>query len=171
MMTLQANSYGVVSEIAALVPRYTKGGAFDASTRPTKTQVESWCDQVSAIVNNILSDNGFTIPITQTDCKLMLDFFINEEVASICEGVNGHGRFGPQPRRGSGGSGRFSIILTDVEDFLNRNMAGFERLGAGRTYDYGSSIGYRATDEAGDETFPLFERKGFGNRFIEWDSD
>jgi len=168
-MTLGTNSYGNVVGIVALVPRYAKGGVFDATTRPTLVQVETWCDQISAIINNILADNGFTIPITQADCKLMLDFFVNEEVASICEGVNGHGRFGPQAKRTSG-QGRFAVVLTEVEDFLDRNMAGFERLGAARTYDYGSSIGYRGTDESGEDTFPIFQRKAFGNTLQDWDS-
>jgi hypothetical protein len=171
-MALGANSYGDTTEIAALVPRHTDPGAelFTATTHPTLTQVETWTDQISAIVNSILAQNGFsTLPVTQADAKLMLDYFVNEEVAAICEGVNGSGRFGPTAKRG-GSKGRFAVIIEDVQNFIEANAVGIERLGVPRPSDPFAGIAYRDTDEGGDDTAPIFQRGAFGNVFKDWDT-
>lgn len=166
-MALGANSYGDTAEIAALTPRYANGsGAFDASTTPKLTQVESETDQVSAILNVVLAELGFTIPVTQADAKLMLDWFVNHEVAAIVEGINGNGRFGPSQHSPGG---KQTIIEKEVRDFVTRYATGIERLGAGRNYSATSGLGYRDTDNSGDATFPLFQREGFGATFEDWD--
>ena len=164
-MTLDANSYGSIAGVQALVPNYN----LTSGTRPTTAQAESWIDSVSGILNSILAEAGFTIPVTDDDVKDALDFFVNQEVASICEGVNGSGRFGPTSKA-VGKQGRFSLMLEDVKAFVEGNKAGFERLGAVRSYDVTSSIAYRDTDESGEAVVPLFERKAFGNLDREWDS-
>lgn len=167
-MALAANSYGDVEEIAALVPLRAGGaGVFDDSTRPTLATVESETDQVSAMLNAILADAGFTIPVTQADDVLILDRFVNHTVAAIVEGINGSGRFGPEAARNGG---RWKLVSEEIAGFVEDFMAGIERLGAARTYPQTSGVGYRDTDEAGDATFPIFQRKGFGNEFINWDS-
>ena len=169
-MGIGANSYGSATGVVAFVPNYGSGGAFTTGTRPTLAQVEGWIDSVSGILNSILAEAGFTIPVTNDDVKDALDFFINQEVASICEGVNGSGRFGPTSKA-VGKQGRFSLMLEDVKTFVEGNKAGFERLGAERAYDVTSSIAYRDTDESGEAVTPLFERKAFGDTTREWDND
>src|SRR3972149_2434748 len=164
-MTLDANSYGSIAGVQALVPNYN----LTSGTRPTIAQAESWIDSISGILNSILAEAGFTVPVTDDDVKDALDFFINQEVASICEGVNGSGRFGPTSKA-VGKQGRFSLMLEDVKAFVEGNKAGFERLGAERSYDVTSSIAYRDTDESGEAVVPLFERKAFRNLDREWDS-
>lgn len=169
-MALLTNSYGDTSEVAALVPRHAStAGIFDTETRPTINQVESLCDQVSALINSLLAQNGFDIPVTDADAVLMLDYFVNEEVASIVEGINGSGRFGPTAKRG-GSRGRFALVMEDVENFIEGNAVGLERLGATRSNDPIAGISYRSTDEGGDDVSPIFQRDAFGNRVKEWDS-
>lgn len=169
-MALLTNSYGDTDEIAALVPRYaTQGTKFDLTTRPTLAQVESLCDQVSAMLNAVMSQYGFSIPVTDADAVLLLDLFVNQEVAAIAEGINGSGRFGPTTKTGGGG-GRFALITDDVQSFVESNAIGLERLGATRTYDPIAGISYRDTDEGGDDTAPIFQRDAFGNSFKDWDS-
>jgi hypothetical protein len=169
-MALLTNSYGDTDEVAALTPRNAStAGTFDLTTRPPLTEVESLCDQVSALLNSILAQNGFSIPVTDTDAVLMLDYFVNEEVAAIVEGINGSGRFGPTAKRG-GSRGRFALVVEDVQNFIEGNAIGLERLGATRTYDPIAGISYRATDEGGNAVSPIFQRKAFGNTIKEWDS-
>lgn len=169
-MSLLANSYGDVDEIAALVPRYASAqGKFSEATNPTLANVESLADQVSALLNAALSQNGFAIPISQADARLMLDLFVNQEVAALIEGIRGSGRFGPRTGRGRPVN-RFALIMDDVEDFIRRNSVGLERQGATRTYTQAESIGYRDGDEAGDAVTPVFERKAFGDDREEWDA-
>jgi len=167
-MALLANSYGDTGEIAALVPRYAnQGNTFDPTTRPTLLQVESLCDQVSALLNAMLANAGFSIPIADADAVLMLDLFVNQEVAALCEGINGSGRFGPTAKNASGS--RFTMMLSDVMEFIKSSALGLERLGATRTYDPIAGISYRATDESGNDTAPIFQRSAFGNVFKDWD--
>jgi len=169
-MAIGANSYGDAAEIGALVPRHTDKGIFTGLTRPTLTQVETWVDQVSAVVNIMLADSGFSdVPVTQADVKLALDHFVNQEVAAIAEGVNGSGRFGPTGKRG-GSQGRWAVIVEDVQEFLATFAIGIERLGVDRPTEPMAGISYRDIDEGGDDTAPIFQRKAFGNRFKDWDS-
>lgn len=169
-MTLSANSYGSVLGVAALVPRYTdnQAASFTAATRPTFSQVETWIDQMSAILNGALAEAGFTVPVANADVRNMLALFVNEEVASVCEGINGSGRFGPTAKQ-PGGKGRFAVLIDDALAFIEGNKAGFERLGAARAFAATAGLAFRDTDNAGAATFPLAQRAGFGNIDTDWD--
>lgn len=167
-MTIGANSYGSTSDVAALTPRYAStSGVYDTTTRPTLAQVERQMDLVSGLVNALLAQQGFSIPVSQADCVLSLAFFVEQEVAAICEGINGSGRFGPTTKS-EGGKGRFALIMDDVETFIDANAAGFERMGATRNYSVTAGMSYRDTDERGDDVFPIFQRDAFGNQFTDW---
>lgn len=127
-MSISANSYGSTSGVAVLVPRYANTSfVFDTNTRPTLATVESLIDQVSGLANSILSSALFVVPITQTDAKLALDIFVNEEVAAIAEGINGSGRFGPTSKEP--GSSRFTLIMDDLKAFVQANKQGFVNMG------------------------------------------
>jgi hypothetical protein len=169
---LLTNSYGDTGEVATLTPRYANTSKlFDAATRPTLLEVESWCDQVSAIINGMLSEEGFSIPMTQTDAVLILDFFVNSEVAAIVEGVNGGGRFAPGSKATSA-KGRWALIYDDVKAYIEGQKKGFQVLGESVSDDIADNIATRGTDEAGDDTFPINQRKAFGgDYFTDWDKD
>jgi hypothetical protein len=176
------NTYGNTTDIASLVPRYGNSASppiFDATTRPLLAQVQLYCNQISGLINVLLAEKGFAIPVTQADAKLALDFFVDQEVASIAEGINGSGRFGPTSKA-MGKSGRFALLVADAEDFIKMNAAGWERLGAARTYVGLSGLGYRTTDNRGNTVSPIFQRGQFGhggglgvlaNTFINWDPE
>ena len=172
-MALQPNSYGDPAEIATLVPRWaTVGGVFDPTTRPALTTVESLCDQISAALNALLAKNGFTVVPAASqdpDAKLLFDFFVNQEVASVADGINGLGRFGPTNKQG-GGKGRWALLVEDVEAFIKVNAIGLERLGALRPQDEASGLLFREFDEAGLAVSPLFQRKAFGDVQQDWDT-
>lgn len=111
-------SYGSADGVAALTPRYVQNsGAFDATTRPTLASVETWLLQVSTMLDNILTRHGYAVPVGDAGVKPMLDAFVNEEVASMVEGVNGSGRFGPSAKTG-GSRARFAVLLEDVNAFV-----------------------------------------------------
>jgi hypothetical protein len=171
-MAIDAHSYGSTAGVAALTPRYANGsGVFDGTTRPTLTQVESFIDQVSSVLNTLLAENGFNIPVSQADAVRALSLFVNQEAAAIVEGVNGSGRFGPVQGGRPVQASRFTLIMRDVAEFISVNAAGFERLGATRTYSLTEGIAFRDSDEAGEATFPLFQRKSFGGEtFVDADA-
>lgn len=161
-------SYGSSAGVASLVPRYVQNGAFNTVTRPTAAHITSWLNQVSSILDTALAELGFTVPITDADVTPMLDFFVNAELATMAEGVNGSGRFGPTDKRSAGRS--WIAILEDAREWVKANAAGLERMGATRSYSSLSGLGYRDVDERGNATFPLIERDGFSANWIEWDS-
>lgn len=168
-MAVGDNSYGTAVGVAAYVPRYANNSAnFDNSTtRPSLVQVETFIDQISSLVNSILASNGFKIPVEQEDAKGAITIFVQEEVAAIAEGINGSGRFGPTTK--GPGQSRFKLIMDDIEAFITQNADGFENMGAVRDQPSGVEILTRGFDGAGKETFPIFQRNGFGNRFDNWD--
>jgi len=156
-------AYGSLAGVAALVPRHTDGGVFTENTRPTAAQVTNWLDQLSAFVDTALAAQGFTTPVTATQVLPALAFFVNEEAASMSEAANGHGRFGPSAKKP--GKGRFTAIFDDIADFVENNAAGFENMGAARPNNVVGAIGYRSTDEVGNDTYPMFQREDFGQSF------
>lgn len=168
-MTIGANSYGSTTTIAVLTPRWANGlGVYDTTTQPTLTQVEGFVDQVSALLNAMLAEQGFKIPVSQADSVSALGMFVNEEVAAVIEGIHGSGRFGPTAK--APGKGRFAVIMDEATEFIKAQADGFERLGAARTWSQADSIGYRDHDNAGDATFPIFQRKAFGETFSDQDT-
>ena len=166
-MSVGPNSYGSAVGVASYVPRYANGDAtFDPTTRPKLTQVETFIDQISSLVNAILSSNGFKIPITQADAKSAITIFIEQEVAAIAEGINGSGRFGPTTKTPS--RSRFAIIMEAINAFILEHADGFANLGAERDQPTGTEILTRGVDAAGKESFPIFQRGAFGNVFENW---
>ena len=164
-MAIGANSYGDTGEIASLCLPYADGTTklFTTTTTPTLAMVESFTDQVSAIINVILSRLKVTIPVTQATVKLMLDAFTNDEVAGIVLGINGSGRFGPTRKDGSS---RLQIITEDVQGFLETNVSGIAALGASVA---SIKLGYMATDKSGSTVTPLFQVEDDGYKPVDWD--
>lgn len=171
-MAPSVTSYGSTKGVAALVPKWASGTGdaadFSAATRPTLLQVESFIDAVSGILNSMLAEAGFHTPVAHISAAAALSYFVNEEVASIAEGINGSGRFGPTAKS-IGARGRFALMLDDVKAFIEGNKAGFERLDVVRDFEATSSIGYRDSDNAGRSVAPIFQRNAFGNTFKDWD--
>ena len=169
-MAILANSYGDTTEIALLVPRLANNGVFDATTNPALTTVESETDQVSGAVNSVLIQEGFEIPVTQTDVKLALDGFVNKMVAEIVNGIRGAGRFGPTSQTKGQAKGKWFMIMEDTTAFIKGMALGFERLGATRTFALTAQLGFRDTDQSGTETQPLFQREQYGETYKDSDT-
>ncbi len=171
-MAVKSTSYGTTANVASRTPRYAgAGGVFTTGTRPTLVQVETFIDEVSGLMNSILAQWGFVTPVIQAIVVDMLNFFVEDEVAAIVEGINGSGRFGPGSVAERPLGSRFKMILVDVQGFVEANAVGMEKLGATRDAPPSEGIGYRATDEGGDSTFPLFERDSYGRDSFFQDDD
>lgn len=167
-----AASYGTVAGVAAIVPKHAnRSGEFNDVTRPTNISVVRYIDQVSSIINAMLASEGFEIPITEATLLPSFDFFVEQEVAAIVEGINGSGRFGPTVagRRSSGQKSRMQIIRDDASTFIADFDFGIEQMGVTREYTIADGIGYRDTDESGNDTSPIFQREAFGNSYENWD--
>jgi hypothetical protein len=162
------NTYGTAAGVANYARVYTANGSFTASTNPTSTAVGVWLDQVSAMVNASLAGYGFVIPITQADVKLTITATVEQLVAELCQAANSAGRFFTEKALASGVS-PWKAVRDDVKSWVNANAAGFEQLGAARSSENEElTIGFRSSDDNNDATFPIFQRKAFGNRFEDW---
>ena len=166
-MSILDNSYGSPDDVAALVRRYTNSGVFDGTTRPTLDQLERYIDRVSGLTNTYLAEEGFTIPITQTDAKMALDELVIQAVIELCHVSNSAGRFftDRQLKRQS----PLRVIREEIAAWVAEHASGLENLGAARGTSFAEQIGFRDTDESGDDTFPIMQREAFGNKFTEWD--
>jgi hypothetical protein len=167
-MSLAANSYGSVVEVAALAPRYTAAGTFSASTRPTLAQVEKWIDNASATLNVMLAGAGFAVPITDADAAAACGQIVVEVVTDLCHAANSAGRFYTE-RALERGVSPMKVLRQDMADWVENNAAGLENLGATRTTSLLGGLLYRDTDNSGNPTSPIFQREGFGNVFEDFD--
>ena len=168
-MAIGANSYGSVAEVEALVKRYTASGTFTTGTHPTLAQVEGFIDNVSGVLNVLLAEQGFSIPISQADAKLALDLFVVEEAAALCEAANSSGRFFTDEARAAG---TFKMIQKDAEEFISSHAEGLEQLGADRTRHLTYGLDYWSESDAGDDMEPVFQREGWMRQtIIDWDTD
>lgn len=169
-MAVAANSYGAASDVSALTELYCISGAYTTATIPTLAQVEGWIDQVSAVMNAALAAQGFAIPITNTDSVLAIKSFIIQAVVDLAHAANSAGRYFTDAALTRGDSPMVSIrreIMSWVEMFAD----GLGALGATRTGTTGAGeIGFRGTDNAGNDTSPIFQRGAFGNTFQDWDT-
>jgi hypothetical protein len=172
-MAIDDNSYGSVAEVAALTLRYAGEGAagtYDATTRPTEAQVEAFVDRVSGILNVLLAQAGFEIPVSQADAKLALDDFVVDHVVQLCHAANGSGPYAPGAESLRGRRPR-QAILEEAYEFVDRFASGLELLGATRDRNLTDGLACREEDAAGDELMPFFDRHQMDNEVPEWDPD
>ena len=169
-MTIGANSYGTVAQVQALTPRYLNSLMYTTDTRPTLAQVETFIDNVSATLNVFLAREGFSIPITQASAKQACDQIVVESVVDLCHAANSTGRFFTD-RALERGINPIAAIRQDMASWVEMMAPGLEELGATRTHSLLDGVAFRDSDNSGDATAPIFQRKGFGNTFTDWDND
>lgn len=165
--TPAADSYGTPEGVAALASSWTMEGewldadVYTASTQPTLTTVVSWIDQVSAMLNNALKNYGFVVPLTNARNVLDANFVVNGVVSELARYANNREQNKPSMLE----------VMKLISDYLNswvlEYAPGIETNGDPRT-GAGTRIGFRSFDENGDEVFPLFQRKEYGNPLIDW---
>lgn len=158
-------------EVAALVGRYTADGSFTSATRPTLTAVEKFIDRISAMVNVLLAEEGFTIPVSQSDAKLAIDEFVVAQATQLAHAANGAGPYAPGSEELRNGRTPFQIITQEAVNFFSKHADGLEQLGATRTRSLTNGLACRTVDDAGDDIQPMFQRKQFGNEVLDWDVD
>lgn len=170
-MAVANYAYGTSELVAGYTPRYAAtSGDFDTSTNPTQSRVEGMINRVSSIINAYLSDMGFTVPLTSTQGVNVMTELVVEYTTELVEGVRGSGRFAPGSKQ-IGGRSKWTIISDEVYSFLDTISTGLEGMGESKTDSTIAGLSYRSTDERGNDTFPLFQRSGFGNTDTNWDTD
>ena len=168
------NSYGTPEGVAALASVWTDFGAFFdedlpyvEASNPTLTTVVNWIDEVSAMLNTALKGYGFVTPLSSVDSRLAADSVINGLVADLVAWANRKGWF-VSDSFGKSGMSVWTALRNDLSIWVKEYGPGIEANGDPRTESNEYRIGSRGFDKAGEEIFPIFQRKGFGNRFDNW---
>lgn len=168
-MTVSARSYGTAAGVAAYAGVFTISGSFTTATKPTLAQVESWIDQVSALLNTALAKRGFTVPLTQADAVLAAKSIVEQLTSDLASAANTSGRFFSD-RNLDRGVSNWNIIRNDISAWVEEYASGLEELGVSRGSPEATEIGFRSSDAGGNATNPIFQRKQFGNEFTNWDT-
>ena len=131
------SDYGTAAGVALIARKYANSSqAFDGSTVPTLTQVNTWLDEVCAELNASLADARFTIPITATAVTPMLDRFVNAQVARMVEALHLSHRAGPVVSGARNNAVTVNDVLAAipaaVDAFVRQRAGGIEAMGAGR---------------------------------------
>jgi hypothetical protein len=132
-MTLAANSYGSIADVAGRTPGayLNTSGTFDTTTMPTLAQVETYIDEISAIMNAALADARFVVPVTQTDAKKAIGAIVNDLAADKTHAKNSSGRFFTERALNSSLS-IYEQISREIKSWVEANAQGLENLGATR---------------------------------------
>lgn len=85
-MAIRDDSYGSVAGVMALTRHLLDGAAtFSNITRPTLTEVESFIDRWSAVLNTALLAAGVGLPVVHEVARLAADQFVIRQAAAEVE--------------------------------------------------------------------------------------
>ncbi len=166
-MSLSPRSYGSAADVADLTGKFTKSGVFDTTTHPTLATVEKWIDKVSATLNVLLAEQGFAVPAKQADVVQTLALFVVTQVADLVNYANSAGRFFQDKNLKTG---PWQAIQKEAAEFIAEHAEGLQKLGASRTTGGLDGLDFRESDDSGDPIEPMFNRKQFGTRNVDYDT-
>ncbi len=125
--------YGTPGGVAALARTYTDNGLFTSNTCPTLSQVETWLEQISAVIDLALENEGFITPVPPnlTEVFRIVSVVAEAKVADLVHYANSAGRFYSKQALESGAQ-PVDIIRRELSSFVTLNAIGFENLGLPR---------------------------------------
>lgn len=166
-MAIRSDSWGSVSEVAALARFALRGdAAFGASTTPTDAQVEKFIDRASGVLNVALREYGFAPSDVSNNstATLMMDDWVVSKAVAMVELVQPGAAFEETDM-----SSNIAGLHDDACKFVSRVSLGLKREGV--TVSDASSQGLDFTglskhDERSDPDSdtreqPLFRRRQF----------
>lgn len=130
-------AYGTTADVAGLARTWTENGAFldpdvyVSGTNPTLTQVETWLEQISVMMDLALANNGFLVPVTQQTVIKALGARVAAFTADLVSLSHAKGRLFSD-RIQQSGQDPLSIIDKDVNSWVQRNVVGLEAMGVPR---------------------------------------
>ena len=128
-MAIRADSYGSSDEVIAYTRHLLSGEAdFGPGTVPTKTEVESFIDRASGILNTVIAGEGFTpsAVAANSTAKLPLDDWVTHRAARMVELTQpGAGWDVGEGSRLEG----FDSMLEDATEYISALIKGWKELG------------------------------------------
>jgi len=127
-------SYGSVAGVAALSPMWTRDGSFyddgasETATDPSLSQVTTWLEEVSSMLDTAMADAGFVVPVTEAAVLPQFNLLVNGIVKDIVDYSRKSGRFFIKKALDSGLS-PFAAIDQELHDWVIRKTVGLEGQG------------------------------------------
>jgi len=163
-------TYGSQAGVAALSKQWTDDGVFSdegcldclqvLETNPTRTEVDSWLDQISGAMDTALAGEGFVTPVTHAAALKSINMIVNQYVADLVKYANNTGRFATSQARESGIEPLITIEK-NIRGWAHSNAGGLEAQGVPRIAAPGNTIFSK-------DSTPIFARNAFGNSFQDW---
>ena len=170
-MTIRGDSYSSVNDVLAWTRHLIEGQTtFNSTTRPTITEVESFINEASGVLNLALVQEGFNIPsvIANSTAKLSCDNWVRSWAVSFVELTH--------PMQGFGGdTGNRIELLQGMHgsslEFVDNASRGFKQLGVTQTYSKSNVVKFtgetlqadRADPDDSTLQQPYFKRGQFDN--------
>jgi len=125
-------TYGNADGVGALSALYSDNGSFTVSTSPTLAVVNGWLSDVSQLLDTALADEGFTVPVTDTDVTGEFALLVEGIVKDLVNYSHNAGRFFSKKYLESGLS-PFMTIEKELHDWVKRKTVGLEALGLAKS--------------------------------------
>lgn len=155
------SDYGSETNVAAYVQHMTNAGVFDATTKPPLATVTILLNEICAQLNGWLAANGYVVPVTNANAKLVLDRYANLGTAGLCELTmrsSGYSKDDQNKREN-----KFLAEFYLAEAYIASGA--LSNLGAATIVLPGGLSGLRVggVTKSGQRLRPIFKRRGFGN--------
>ena len=150
-MTLRTDSYSSVADVTSLTRHLLDGHpAYSSETRPTITEVESFIDQASGLLNIAVTKYGFTPAsiAANSTAKLSCDMWVMVKAGQLCELASPIQGLGENETR----SGIFGSIIKDADKFAQTNAQGWKRLGITAANNLSSGLSFTGLGIQADRT-------------------
>ncbi|MCO5191363.1 MAG: hypothetical protein M9918_24630 [Anaerolineae bacterium] len=149
-MALSANSYGTVAELEVMVRHLLDGAsAFDGSTVPTLTEVETIIDRVSGVLNTALSNVGFSVPVSDATAVLACDDFVIKW--SMRELRNAYPHLGISDQKET----KDGSLWQSAHKFVSLNKKAFQNLGESVGDPSSDGLSFTALDTRDNRSDPV----------------
>lgn len=148
-MTLAANSYGSLAEIQVLAAHLLDGqSAFNSTTVPAATSVETLVDRVSGVLNTALANAGFSVPVSNATAKLACDEWVVRWSTNELRKAYPHYGIADQEDVPIGN------IFDAAADFVKQNEQAFKNLGVTVSDDVSNGLTFTGLLKHSERTDP-----------------
>jgi hypothetical protein len=166
-VALNANSYGSVYELAALMRHQLDGASsFDSATVPALDEVEEIIDRVSGVLNVALAGVGLTTPVSNETAVYACADWVIRHSAGVLRGMYPHLGVGSDAPGGIE-YGTFAA----AREFAQGVMMAFKNLGVAVTAPVSEGLAFTALEKHSERSDPdstTYEQPKF--RRGKWDN-
>ena len=141
-------AYGSPAGVAALAKTWTNNGEFidpdaygEGGTPTTLAEVTEWLDQVSALMDTALAEQGFRVPVSHVDVVKLLDLKVNALVADLVNLSHGKGRL-LSDRIQQSGEAPSTILERELLAWVKGRINALEAYGIFRIVDLDANQAY-----------------------------